>query len=45
MEGRLLYDAAVSRWLDDFLDLWIGRSDDLVENRPAVEQLREWRTD
>ncbi|MEL6751231.1 MAG: glutamine amidotransferase [Pseudomonadota bacterium] len=33
VEGRLLHDAAVSRWLDDFLDLWIGRADALVEKR------------
>lgn len=32
-EGRLLYDAAVSRFLDDFLNLWIGTADNLVENR------------
>lgn len=33
IEGRMLYDAAISRWLDDFLNLWIGRADDLVEER------------
>ncbi len=33
LEGRLLYDTAISRWLDDFLDLWIGRTDDLAEER------------
>lgn len=36
MEGRMLYDKAVSRFLDNFLDLWIGTADDLAENRPSV---------
>ena len=35
MEGRLRYDAPISRWLDDFLDLWIGRPGALAEDRPA----------
>ena len=35
LDGRLLYDAPVQRWLDQFLDIWIGRADDLAENRPA----------
>ena len=33
LQGRLLYDGPVRKWLDDFLDLWIGRADDLAENR------------
>nr|WP_156798551.1 glutamine amidotransferase [Ahrensia sp. R2A130] len=33
MEGRMRYDAPVSKWLDDFLDLWIGTADDRVEGR------------
>lgn len=36
MRGRLLYDEPVRRFLDQFLDLWIGTADDLVENRPAI---------
>ena len=35
LDGRLIYDAPVQRWLDQFLDIWIGRADDLAENRPA----------
>ena len=35
LDGRLLYDNAVQRWLDQFLDIWIGRADDLAESRPA----------
>ncbi|MGI9357166.1 MAG: glutamine amidotransferase [Rhizobiaceae bacterium] len=33
LDGRLLYDPPVSKFLDDFLDLWIGRPDDLAEER------------
>lgn len=33
IEGRLLHDAEIRKWLDDFLDLWIGRADDLAEER------------
>jgi GMP synthase (glutamine-hydrolysing) len=25
--GRFVFDGAVRKWLDDFLDLWIGRAD------------------
>lgn len=35
IEGRLLHDAAVTRWLDEFLDIWIGQADNLAEARPA----------
>ena len=35
LDGRLIYDEPVQRWLDQFLDLWIGRADDLAEDRPA----------
>lgn len=35
LEGRLIHDAAVQQWLDDFLDIWIGRADALAETRPA----------
>ncbi|MEP1208489.1 MAG: glutamine amidotransferase [Rhizobiaceae bacterium] len=35
LDGRLIYDEPVQRWLDQFLDIWIGRADDLAENRPA----------
>jgi len=35
LEGRLLYDAAVQKWLDAFLDIWIGNANDLAENRPS----------
>lgn len=35
LDGRLLYDPPVSRFLDELLDLWIGRADDLAEDRPA----------
>ena len=31
LEGRLLFDPPVSRFLDDFLDLWIGTPENLVE--------------
>lgn len=34
LEGRLLYDKAVGRFLDDFLDLWIGHADQPAESRP-----------
>lgn len=42
LQGRLLHDAAISRFLDEFLDLWIGTADDLAEERPdlVVEQRR-----
>jgi len=33
LDGRMLYDPPVSRFLDNFLDHWIGTADDLVENR------------
>lgn len=26
--GRFVFDGAVRKWLDDFLDLWIGRADE-----------------
>lgn len=32
LEGRLVHDAAVKNWCDNFLDLWIGRADDPAEN-------------
>ena len=41
LEGRLIYDEPVRRWLDQFLDIWIGRADDLAENRPAPEILTD----
>lgn len=31
--GRLMHDRAVSKWLDDFLDVWIGTADAPVEAR------------
>ena len=31
--GRLIHDAAVQKWLDDFLDIWIGTAADPVERR------------
>ncbi len=33
LEGRLLHDAPVSRFLDDLIDLWIGTADDPAESR------------
>lgn len=33
LEGRLLYDPPVSKFLDEFLDLWIGTPDNLTEER------------
>ena len=40
VRGRLLHDAAVSAWLDAFLDVWIGTAADPVESRgPAPEAL------
>ena len=27
LEGRMIHDPAISRWLDAFLDLWIGTAD------------------
>ncbi|MEP4294377.1 MAG: glutamine amidotransferase [Rhizobiaceae bacterium] len=36
LDGRLIYDEPVQRWLDQFLDIWIGRADDLAENRSAT---------
>ncbi len=33
LDGRMMYDAPVSAFLDNFLDLWIGRADDLAELR------------
>jgi GMP synthase (glutamine-hydrolysing) len=35
LDGRMLYDPPVSKFLDDFLDLWIGTADNLVENKTA----------
>nr|WHW29408.1 putative glutamine amidotransferase [uncultured bacterium] len=35
LEGRLIHDHAVKKWLDDFLDIWIGTPDNLSEARPA----------
>ncbi|MEE9375345.1 MAG: glutamine amidotransferase [Rhizobiaceae bacterium] len=35
LEGRLLYDAAISKWLDNFLDVWIGHPDNLAEDKPV----------
>ncbi|MEL6785683.1 MAG: glutamine amidotransferase [Pseudomonadota bacterium] len=40
LEGRLLHDAAVSQWLDDFLDLWIGTTANPVELRTPAPLLR-----
>ncbi|MEO0546216.1 MAG: glutamine amidotransferase [Pseudomonadota bacterium] len=37
LEGRLLYDGAISFFLDQFLDLWIGTADALAEDRPASQ--------
>lgn len=34
LDGRLLHDAEVNRWLDRFLDIWIGEANDLAESRP-----------
>ena len=34
LEGRFLYDAPVRRFLDDFLDRFIGTADALAEDRP-----------
>ncbi len=36
LEGRLLYDEPVKKFLNDFLDLWIGTADDLAETRSAM---------
>lgn len=33
LDGRLLYDPPVSRFLDDLLDLWIGTADEPAENQ------------
>ena len=35
LEGRLLYDQQVHIWLDQFLDMWIGRQGNLAEDRAA----------
>ncbi len=35
LDGRLIYDEPVKKWLDQFLDIWIGDADNLAENRPA----------
>lgn len=35
LNGRLIYDEPVKKWLDQFLDIWIGDADNLSENRPA----------
>ena len=35
LNGRLLYDAPVKRFLDQFLDIFIGSADDLAEKRPV----------
>jgi GMP synthase (glutamine-hydrolysing) len=40
LEGRLLHDAAVKQWLEDFLDIWIGHADAPAEHRaPSVAAL------
>ena len=31
ISGRFIYDAPISKWLDDFLDIWIGTSDQRIE--------------
>ena len=33
IEGRFLYDAPVRKWLDEFLDHWIGTADEPAEQR------------
>ncbi|MEM1040014.1 MAG: glutamine amidotransferase [Pseudomonadota bacterium] len=40
LEGRLLYDRAISSFLDQFLDLWIGTADALAEDRPAPQLMK-----
>ncbi|MEM9733852.1 MAG: glutamine amidotransferase [Pseudomonadota bacterium] len=40
LEGRLLHDAPVSQWLDDFLDLWIGTAANPVELRTPAPLLK-----
>ena len=35
LDGRMLYDAPVSIFLDNFLDLWIGTPEDLAEERTS----------
>ncbi|MEL6744745.1 MAG: hypothetical protein AAFO68_04655, partial [Pseudomonadota bacterium] len=37
LEGRLLYDRAISSFLNQFLDLWIGTADALAEDRTAPQ--------
>jgi len=34
IDGRILYDPPINKFLDDFLDLWIGSANDLAENKP-----------
>jgi len=41
LDGRLIYDEPVKRWLDQFLDIWIGTPADLAENRTAPAVLLE----
>ena len=36
IEGRLVHDAAVQQWLDDFLDVWIGTADNPAETRTGA---------
>lgn len=40
LQGRLIHDAPISKWLDDFLDLWIGTAADRAEERrePLISQ-------
>ncbi len=33
LSGRMIHDAPVQKWLDDFLDLWIGTADEPAETR------------
>lgn len=35
IEGRILHDPPVSRFLDNFLDIWIGTANDPAEAKPA----------
>lgn len=35
LAGRLLYDGPVQKWLDDFLDIWIGTEAQRAEASPA----------
>ena len=33
LTGRMLHDPPISKWLDDFLDIWIGTAEDRAEER------------